>query len=192
MDNMGIIREELDQSSSVLAGFMNDKKQLEKISSAPEMMLSSFNKGGKVISCGNGGSHCDAMHLAEELAGKFRDNRRPFPAISISDPSFITCTANDYGFEHVFSRFVDGIGNDGDVLFALTTSGNSKNIINAVRAAQAKGLKTIVLTGKTGGNISGMADIEINVPHEGYADRIQEIHIKIIHIIILLIEKQAD
>ena len=191
MDKMGIIRGELDQASKVLSDFLNDPIQIEKISNAADIITECFKRGGKVISCGNGGSHCDSMHFAEELAGKFRDERKPFPAIAISDPSYISCVANDYGFEQIFSRFIDGIGKEGDVLFALTTSGNSENIINALSSAKTKGMKSVVLTGKNGGKSAGIADIEINVPFDGYADRIQEIHIKIIHIIILLIEKQA-
>jgi len=192
MDKLGIIRNELDQASEVLNQFLNDPGLLRKIETASEIISSSFHSGGKVLSCGNGGSHCDAMHFAEELTGKFRDERKPFPAISISDPSYITCVGNDYGFEHVFSRYIEGIGKEGDVLLALSTSGNSENILNALDTANAKGMKTIALTGKDGGRLTGKANVEINVPFSGHADRIQEIHIKIIHILILLIEKQAE
>ena len=151
MDNLGIIRNELDQASEVLNQFLNDPGLLRKIETASEIISSSFHSGGKVLSCGNGGSHCDAMHFAEELTGKFRDERKPFPAISISDPSYITCVGNDYGFEHVFSRYIEGIGREGDVLLVLSTSGNSENILNALDTANAKGMKTIALTGKDGG-----------------------------------------
>lgn len=192
MDNLGIIRNELDQASEVLNQFLNDPGLLRKIENASEIISSSFHRGGKVLSCGNGGSHCDAMHFAEELTGKFRDERKPFPAISISDPSYITCVGNDYGFEHVFSRYIEAIGREGDVLLVLSTSGNSENILNALDTAKANGMRTIALTGKDGGRLAGKANVEINVPFSGYADRIQEIHIKIIHILILLIEKQAQ
>ena len=192
MDNLSIIRSELEESAEVLNQFLNDPEQLKKIELAAEIISSSFRSGGKVISCGNGGSHCDAMHFAEELAGKFREDRKPLSAISISDPSYLTCVGNDYGFEYVFSRFIDGMGNEGDVLLAISTSGNSENVLNAIDAANTKGMKTVVLTGKDGGRLAGHANVEINVPYERYADRIQEIHIKIIHIIILLIEKQTS
>lgn len=153
------------------------------------MIAAALKAGNKVISCGNGGSHCDAMHFAEELSGRYRDERKSLAGIAISDPSHITCTANDYGFNFIFSRFVEGLGNPGDVLLGISTSGNSANVINAVEAAKAKGMKTIVLTGKDGGKLGSMADLEIRVEHFGYADRIQEVHIKVIHILILLIEK---
>lgn len=153
------------------------------------MIAAALKAGNKVISCGNGGSHCDAMHFAEELSGRYRDERKSLAGIAISDPSHITCTANDYGFDFIFSRFVEGLGNPGDVLLGISTSGNSANVINAVEAAKAKGMKTIVLTGKDGGKLGSMADLEIRVEHFGYADRIQEVHIKVIHILILLIEK---
>ena len=129
------------------------------------------------------------MHFAEELTGKFREERKPLPAISISDPSHITCVGNDYGFQFVFSKYLEGIGKKGDVLLAISTSGNSENIINAANYAKANNIKVVSLTGKDGGKLSGLSDVEIRVPHFGYSDRIQEIHIKVIHILILLIEK---
>ena len=132
---------------------------------------------------------CDAMHFAEELTGKFREERKPLPAISISDPSHITCVGNDYGFQFVFSKYLEGIGKKGDVLLAISTSGNSENIINAANYAKKNNIKVVSLTGKDGGKLSGLSDVEIRVPHFGYSDRIQEIHIKVIHILILLIEK---
>jgi len=130
------------------------------------------------------------MHFAEELTGRYRNDRRAIPAICISDASHITCVANDYGFEFVFSRYIDALGNKGDVLFVLSTSGNSPNILRAVLSAKEKGMKIIALTGKDGGKLGPLVDIEIRVPHFGFADRIQEVHIKIIHVLILLIEKQ--
>ena len=132
---------------------------------------------------------CDAMHFAEELTGKFREERSPIPAVSISDPSHITCVGNDYGFDAIFSRYVESVGNTGDVLLAISTSGKSTNVIRAAEEANKKGIKVVALTGKDGGELSDLCDIEIRVPHFGYSDRIQEIHIKVIHILILLIEK---
>ena len=152
------------------------------------MMTESLKSGGKIISCGNGGSMCDAMHFAEELTGRYRDNRPSIAAISISDPSHITCVGNDYGFDYVFSRFVEGVGKRGDVLLGISTSGNSKNIIQAAEAAKEKGMKVICLTGKDGGMLAPMCDVEIRVPWNGYADRIQEVHIKVIHSLIDYIE----
>jgi D-sedoheptulose 7-phosphate isomerase len=151
-------------------------------------MATALQEGGKIISCGNGGSHCDAMHFAEELTGRFRDSRPSLAAIAVSDPSHITCVGNDYGFQYIFSRFVEGVGREGDVLLGISTSGNSANVLEAVNAAKAKGMKIVLLTGKDGGKMMGMADVEIRVPHMGYADRIQEIHIKVIHSLILSIE----
>ena len=184
-----LIRKELEEAQQVLNRFLNDDANIEAINSAAQLLADSFKSGGKVISCGNGGSHCDAMHFAEELTGRYRDNRPAYPAIAISDVSHISCVSNDYGYDYVFSRYLEGVGFKGDVLFGLSTSGNSGNIIKAVEMARQKGMKVILLTGKDGGKMDGMADVEIRVPHFGYADRIQEIHIKIIHIMIQLIEK---
>ncbi len=186
-----IILSELQEAQRVLNDFINNSKNLSDIENAAEMIADAIKNGKKVISCGNGGSHCDAMHFAEELSGCYRENRRSLAAIAISDPSHISCVGNDYGFDYIFSRFVEGIGQEGDILLGISTSGNSKNVINAFEVAKQKGIKTIALTGKDGGKIRGNIDLEINVPHFGYADRIQEIHIKIIHILILLIEKKV-
>lgn len=185
-----LIKQELTQAADVLTAFLSDDTHLQQIQAAAKLIADSFKQGGKVLSCGNGGSHCDAMHFAEELTGRYRDNRPGYPGIAISDPSHISCVSNDFGYEFVFSRYVEAVGSKGDVLFGLSTSGNSGNILRAIEAAQAKGMKTIALTGNDGGKMAGLADIEIRVPYFGYADRIQEIHIKIIHIIIQLIEKE--
>ena len=184
------IRNELTQAIEVLTNFVSDNKNLEAIQQAAVLVADSFKQGGKVLSCGNGGSHCDAMHFAEELTGRFRDNRPSYPAIAISDVSHISCVGNDYGFDYIFSRYVEGVGNKGDVLLGISTSGNSTNVIKAIEAAKQKGMKIITLTGKDGGKMNGLADVDIRVPHFGYADRVQEIHIKVIHILILLIEKE--
>lgn len=184
------IIQELTEAQSVLEKFINQPENIQKIIKTAHIMAEAMKQGGKIISCGNGGSHCDAMHFAEELSGRYRDNRQALAAIAISDPSHISCVSNDYGYEFVFSRFVEGLGRPEDVLLGITTSGNSGNIIKAVEAAKAKGMKTVILTGKDGGKLAGVADVEIIVPHFGYADRIQEIHIKIIHILIGLIEQQ--
>lgn len=188
-NNLQLIKEELLEASQVLDQFINDPSNLEKVNQAANVIAESLHLGGKVISCGNGGSHCDAMHFAEELTGRYRDNRKAFAAIAISDPSHISCTANDFGFEFIFSRYIEGLGKSNDVLFAISTSGNSSNILHAIEAAKNTGMKIVLLSGKDGGKMKGLADVEVIVPHFGFADRIQEVHIKIIHIIILLIEK---
>ncbi|MDH5366395.1 MAG: D-sedoheptulose 7-phosphate isomerase [Cyclobacteriaceae bacterium] len=186
-----LITAELQEASIVLENFLTDTKNINNIESAATLMAESIRSGGKIISCGNGGSHCDAMHFAEELTGRYRDNRKALPAIAISDPSHMSCVGNDFGFDFIFSRFIEGLGNHNDVLLGISTSGNSENVINAFNAAKEKQMKTVILTGKDGGKLAGLADVEIIVPHFGYADRIQEIHIKIIHILIQLIEKQV-
>lgn len=186
-----VIKQELQQAALVLEEFLANQSNIDTIQQAAMLMADAIKKGNKIISCGNGGSHCDAMHFAEELSGRYRESRRALPAIAISDVSHISCTGNDYGFEHIFSRFIEGLGQPGDMLLGISTSGNSANVIRAVEAARKIGIKTIVLTGKDGGKLAALADTEIRVPHMGYADRIQEVHIKIIHILILLIEKMV-
>ena len=188
---LDIISQELNEAQIVLQNFLSDEKNIANIEAAARLMADAIQNGGKILSCGNGGSHCDAMHFAEELSGRYRENRRALPAIAISDVSHISCVSNDFGYEYVFSRFIEGLGNQGDVLLGISTSGNSGNIINAVEAARLKGMKVIILSGKDGGKLADKADVEIRVPHFGYADRIQEIHIKVIHILILLIEKMV-
>jgi D-sedoheptulose 7-phosphate isomerase len=190
MDFGPIITSELHQATKVLNDFISDPRNIAAIEQAAKAIADSVSNGGKVISCGNGGSHCDAMHFAEELTGRYRNDRKSIPALCVSDASHITCVSNDYGFEFIFSRFIDGLGNKGDVLLAISTSGNSPNILRAAKSAKDKGMKVIALTGKDGGKLGPLADIEICVSHFGFADRIQEVHIKIIHILILLIEKQ--
>ncbi|MGV3346449.1 D-sedoheptulose 7-phosphate isomerase [Enterobacteriaceae bacterium LUAb1] len=185
-----IIRAELNEAADVLNKFLSNDEVIGEIQRAAVLLADAFKAGGKVLSCGNGGSHCDAMHFAEELTGRYRENRPGYPAIAISDVSHLSCVSNDFGYEYVFSRYVEAVGREGDILLGLSTSGNSGNILKAIDAARAKGMKVIALTGKDGGKMQGLADIEIRVPHFGYADRIQEIHIKVIHILMLLVEKE--
>ncbi len=183
------IKQELESSQSVLAEFIGEEKNLQNIEKAALLMGDCLKNGFKIMSCGNGGSHCDAMHFAEELSGKYRDNRPAYAAISLSDVSHITCVGNDYGFQYIFSRSVEALGRSNDILLAISTSGNSANILEAAKAAKKQGMHIVALTGKDGGALAKLADVEINVAHFGYADRIQEVHIKIIHILILQIEK---
>lgn len=187
-----LIRSELSEAAQVLNKFLSDDANIAAVERAALLLAESFKSGGKVLSCGNGGSHCDAMHFAEELTGRYRENRPGYPAIAISDPSHLSCVSNDFGFDYVFSRYLEAVGREGDVLFGLSTSGNSANILKAIDAARAKGMKVILMTGKDGGKMNGMADVEIRVPHFGYADRIQEVHIKVIHILMLLVEKEME
>ena len=182
---------ELHEASSVLEKFISDTRNLEKIEAAATLMAQSIKEGGKVMSCGNGGSMCDAMHFAEELTGRYRENRTPMAAIALSDVSHISCVANDFGYDEIFSRHVMALGREGDTLLAISTSGNSPNILKAVAVAKERNIKVVALTGKDGGKLKEVADVCLIVPHTGYADRIQEIHIKIIHIFILLIEKSV-
>lgn len=183
------VRDHFTEAYEVLTRILNEPTFFEKVESAGEIMVECIRSGGKIISCGNGGSMCDAMHFAEELTGRYRDDRKSIPAIAISDPSHLACVANDYGYEFVFSRFIEGMGNTGDVLLGISTSGNSKNVIRAFEAGKDKGMKLIALTGNAGGNLASLADVEIRVPHQGYADRIQEVHIKVIHAFIEYIER---
>lgn len=186
-----LIRQELEESKQVLDTFLADENNLKCIEEAANIIIDSFENGGKVLACGNGGSSCDAMHFCEELTGRFREDRDPFPAIAMSaDAAHLTCTANDFGFNRVFSRYLRALGNKGDVLLAISTSGESENVLLAAEYAKQKGIKIIGLTGKNGGKLKDFCDVEIRVPHSGYSDRIQEIHIKVIHILIHLIEKK--
>lgn len=182
------IKKSFLEAQQVLADFVADEEKLKQVELAAEVLSRVVKNGGKVISCGNGGSMSDAMHFAEELTGRFRENRVALPAMAISDPTHLTCVANDFGFEYVFSRYVEAHGKAGDVLLAISTSGNSANVLNAVEAAHKKGMLVIGLTGKDGGKMKNMCDVDICVSWNGYSDRIQEVHIKIIHILIEQIE----
>ena len=182
------IRKNFQEARTVLDNFLSDEKNFINIERAGQLMIASLKNGGKIISCGNGGSMCDAMHFAEELTGRFRNDRPSIAAISISDPSHLSCVGNDYGYEFVFSRYIEGVGNSGDVLLGISTSGNSKNVIKAAEVARKKGMKVVVLSGKDGGLLKDLCDIEIRAPHSNYADRAQEIHIKVIHSLIQYIE----
>ncbi|HEY0031252.1 MAG TPA: D-sedoheptulose 7-phosphate isomerase [Bacteroidia bacterium] len=183
-----LIENNLNEAQKVLQQFISAPKNIEAIEKAGRMLSDAFKKGNKVISCGNGGSMCDAMHFAEELSGRFRNDRKALPAISISDPSHISCVGNDYGYDKVFSRFIEGLGNQDDILFCISTSGNSVNVLNAIEAAKQKGMYVIGLTGRDGGKMAGLCDVEIRAPHSEYADRAQEIHIKVIHSLIHYVE----
>lgn len=183
------IKKQFSEAADTLNAFQTEEN-FEKIEQAVILMSKALENGNKIISCGNGGSMCDAMHFAEELSGRFRNNRKGLAAVSISDPSHISCVANDFGYDFVFSRYLEALGQQGDVLLGISTSGNSQNVILAVDKAKELGITSIVLTGKDGGKLASLADLEIRAPHSTYADRAQEIHIKVIHNLILGIEQQ--
>lgn len=185
------VKEYFIEAEKILHEFISDENNFKKIETAGDLMVSAINNGAKIISCGNGGSMCDAMHFAEELTGSYREKRSPIPAIAISDPSHITCCANDFGVDFIFSRFVAALGNENDILLAISTSGNSKNIIEAAKLAKSKNIRIVALTGKDGGELKNYADIEIRTPFSKYSDRVQEIHIKILHSLIDYIESKV-
>lgn len=187
-----LIRQNFEEARASIDAFLANEANLQLVASAAEIMARALKAGNKIIACGNGGSMCDAMHFAEELSGRFRDDREALGAISISDPSHLSCVGNDYGFDKVFSRFIEGIGAKGDVLLGISTSGNSQNVLNAIEAAKAKGMKVVGLTGKDGGKMAKLCDVEIRAPRSEYADRAQEVHIKVIHSLIQLIELQTS
>jgi D-sedoheptulose 7-phosphate isomerase len=187
--NRDKILQQLNESKRVLEKFIQNEDNIKAIEIAANLMINSIKNGGKIISCGNGGSMADAMHFAEELTGKYRENREPIAAVSISDVSHISCVSNDFGYSQVFSRYISALAKKGDILLAISTSGNSENVILAAQKAKEKGINVIALSGKDGGKLSAVCDVEIRVEHFGYADRIQEIHIKVIHILIMLIEE---
>jgi D-sedoheptulose 7-phosphate isomerase len=189
---MNLIRQQFLEAKRLLESFLADDFQIQSIEQAGIMMAGAIRDGHKILSCGNGGSMCDAMHFAEELSGLYREERRALPALAVSDPSHLTCAGNDYGFEAIFSRFIEAVGQPGDVLLAVSTSGNSENVVNAAREAKSKGMKVVGLTGRTGGKLADLCDVEIRAPHSEYSDRIQEIHIKIIHSIIFVVEKELE
>ncbi|WP_306640863.1 D-sedoheptulose 7-phosphate isomerase [Sanyastnella coralliicola] len=183
------IRQHFEDAARVLNDFFTNENNLMAIAEAGDAMVNALSFGNKILSCGNGGSMCDAMHFAEELSGRYRDDRPALAAISISDPSHMSCVGNDYGYEYVFSRYIEGLGREGDVLLAISTSGNSGNVLRAAEAARKLGITVVGLTGKDGGKLAPLCDVEIRAPWDGYADRIQEIHIKVIHSLIDHIER---
>jgi D-sedoheptulose 7-phosphate isomerase len=185
---MRFIDSALLESQATLATFLSKEQNLKAIEASVNTLISAFKKGNKVFSCGNGGSMCDAMHFAEELTGRFRKDRPSLPAMSISDPAHLSCVSNDFGYEHIFDRFISGWGQKGDVLLAISTSGNSKNVILAAEEARKKGMISIGLLGKDGGALKDLVDHPIIVDSK-VTDRIQEIHIKIIHIFIEGVER---
>ena len=190
MSERDVVLAALQEAADSLARLQRDSAMLDRIAQAGVVLADTFTAGGKAYSCGNGGSMCDAMHFAEELTGRFRDNRPGYAAMAISDPGHLSCVGNDYGYEQVFARFIEAHGRTGDVLLAITTSGTSRNVLAAAQAAKRLGMKVIGLTGRAGTPITDLADIAIVTPGGKYADRVQELHIKVIHILIELVERR--
>jgi D-sedoheptulose 7-phosphate isomerase len=183
------IKASLVEAQKALARLLADEATLLKIESAAEILIKTFENGRRVFSCGNGGSMCDAMHFAEELTGRYRKNRKAYPAVAISDPSHLTCVANDFGYDCVFSRYLEGHGIEGDSLIAISTSGKSQTILNAADRAKSSGIKVIALTGRENSELENLSEVCICTPGCQYADRTQELHIKVLHILIEMIER---
>ena len=184
------LRDHFEESANLADAVLRDEAFLAAMERGAQLLVEALGSGHKILSCGNGGSMCDAMHFAEELSGRYRDDRKPFAALSLSDPSAMTCIGNDYGFEQVFARQTQALGQAGDVLLAISTSGNSANVLAAATQAKALGMGVLALTGNDGGKLAGLADVEVRVPWSGYADRIQEVHIRCIHAWIHAVEQQ--
>jgi len=177
------------EAKAALDNLLASEATLSAIERAAAALIDTLKAGGRVYACGNGGSMSDAVHFAEELSGRYRDERPGLPAIAISDLGHLTCVANDFGYEHVFSRFIESHGRAGDCLLAISTSGKSPNILNAARAAKSLKMKVIALTGKPGSRLEPLVDICLATPGGNYSDRVQELHIKVIHVLIELIER---
>jgi D-sedoheptulose 7-phosphate isomerase len=188
-DPQATVQAALAEAAQALQGLRADSATQAAIADAGARMAEALRRGGRIFSCGNGGSMCDAMHFAEELSGRFRDDRPGYAALAISDPGHLSCVGNDYGYEQVFARYVQAHGRAGDVLLAISTSGGSPNVLAAVRAAKGLGLQVVGLTGRAGSALVREADLAICTPGGRYADRVQELHIKVIHILIELIEQ---
>ena len=187
---VGAVKNTLNEALGALQALIANEVTLQRIAAAGQLLADTFAAGRRAYSCGNGGSMCDAMHFAEELTGRFRDNRPGYAALAISDASHLSCVGNDYGYQQVFARFIEAHGRAGDVLLAISTSGTSKNVLAAVDAAHQRGMKVIGLTGRQASALAESADIAIVTTAGQYADRVQELHIKVIHILIELVERK--
>jgi len=188
---LDVVSKNLKQSAEALAQLMASPEVLENITKAAEVIGASIEHKGRIFSCGNGGSMCDAMHFAEELSGRYRNDRKALAAVSISDPSHISCVGNDYGYDFIFSRYLEAHAREGDVLLGISTSGKSANVIKAAEYAKANGIKVVTLTGKADSALGKLADVDVvTLGTSGYADRVQELHIKVIHILIELTERR--
>jgi D-sedoheptulose 7-phosphate isomerase len=188
VDTKDVWSSALAEAETTLSRFRQDPAQIDKCVQFSNLLVETFRLGGNVFSCGNGGSHCDAMHFAEEWTGRYRKDRPAMGALALGDASHVTCVGNDFGFAQIFARQLAGLGRAGDLLVGLSTSGKSENVIEAFKVAQQKGLRTVALLGRDGGPMKAMADLAIVVPGET-SDRIQEMHIKILHTVIESVER---
>lgn len=182
------VKESFSGLFSAVETFINDEANLKKVDDLGGLFAKKFEEGHQILIAGNGGSLCDAIHFAEEFTGRYRKNRKPLPVIALADNAHITCTANDFGIEYIFSRMVEAYGKEGDSFIGISTSGNSENIIKAFEVAKAQGLYTVALLGKDGGKLKGVADTEWVIPSET-SDRVQEVHMAILHILIEVVER---
>nr|WP_199067147.1 SIS domain-containing protein [Chromobacterium sp. ASV5] len=183
------IRASLSEAQAALDNLLANDAALSAVEQAAAAIIASLAAGGRVFSCGNGGSMCDAMHFAEELTGRYRNNRRGMAAIAISDASHISCVANDFGYDEIFARYLESHARAGDVLLGISTSGNSRNVIRAAEVAREMGVAVVIFTGRAPSKLEPLADVYVNTPGGHYADRVQELHIKLLHILIELIER---
>ena len=190
--SINTVENALTEARWALDELLNNRQALAAIDQAGQLMAQTIKAGGKIMSCGNGGSLCDAMHFAEEMTGRYRKNRPAYAAVAIADASHIACVGNDYGYEYVFSRYVEAHGRPDDVLLAISTSGTSKNVLKAIEAARSRGVKVVAMTGKAGSPVAQLADVAIVTPAGKWADRVQELHIKAIHIMIELVERELN
>ena len=189
MEILDTWKSSLTEARTTLDRFLDDRELMNNCVQFSRLLLETFRNEGNAFSCGNGGSHCDAMHFAEEFTGRFRKDRKPLGALALGDPSHTTCVSNDYGFEHIFSRQLQGLGRKGDILIGLSTSGNSRNVIEAVKCAKEMGIKAVALLGRDGGQLKDLVDVAIVVPAQT-SDRIQELHIKLLHTVIETVERE--
>ncbi|MDY3115077.1 MAG: D-sedoheptulose 7-phosphate isomerase [Sutterella sp.] len=190
--SINTVENALTEARWALDELLNNRQALAAIDQAGQLMAQTIKAGGKIMSCGNGGSLCDAMHFAEEMTGRYRKNRPAYAAVAIADASHIACVGNDYGYEYVFSRYVEAHGRPDDVLLAISTSGTSKNVLKAIEAARSRGVKVVAMTGKADSPVAQLADVAIVTPAGKWADRVQELHIKAIHIMIELVERELN
>ena len=183
------IETSLREAQVALENLVQNQETMQDIAKAADLIIQAFRGESRVFSCGNGGSMCDAMHFAEELTGRYRLDRAALPALAISDASHMSCVGNDLGYEQVFSRYIEAHGRSGDCLLAITTSGTSKNVVRAVKAAKALNMQIISLTGRRNPELEALSDVYVCTPGGKFADRVQELHIKVLHILIELIER---
>ena len=186
------LRDHFEEGAKLAGAVLHDDVFMAAMEDGVSLLLETLNSGHKVLSCGNGGSMCDAMHFAEELSGRYRENRRPLAALALSDPAAMTCIGNDFGFDHVFARQTEALGQSGDLLLAISTSGNSANVLAAAKQARMMDMNVLALTGNGGGSLSDVSDVNVCVPWSGFADRIQEVHIRCIHAWIDAVEQDLS